>query len=111
MKGRIKFGEHGQPDRYFIDRNEVTKAEFDAAFPPKPLGDGSGLIGWHQPIESDALAVHPNQIVEVMERNKKHGLEIEYRADDGRPILTSREQRRKLMRIEGVHDLQGGYSD
>lgn len=67
--------------------------------------------GTAAPIHSLALAVHPSQIPEVMERNKKHGLgHIKYDAE-GQPILTDRGMRRDLMRLEGVHDNEGGYGD
>ncbi len=113
MTGKIIFGEQGKPDRYFIDRKEVTKEEWDAAFPPKPMAANGecSLRGWSRPIESDALAVHPRQIAAVMERNRQRGLNIQYNPKDGRPILTSREERRKLMAVEGVHDNNGGYGD
>ena len=62
-------------------------------------------------MKSDALAVHPDQIPEVMARNKKHGVHVEYDPKDGRAILKDRGQRRDLMRIEGFHDNNGGYGD
>lgn len=65
---------------------------------------------WSKKIESDALAVHPDQIAEVVERNRKHGLHIHY-LPDGRPVLEDRAQRRRLMKVEGVHDRRGGYGD
>ncbi len=52
----------------------------------------------------------PMTILELRERNAKHGLDVEYRPD-GKPVLRDRAQRRKLLRIEGKHDNQGGYSD
>lgn len=96
---------------HFIDGVPATQEEVDAAFPSKPIG--LPLLAqtsscW--PMKSDALAVHPKQIEQVRARNKKHGLNIEY-APDGRPILQDRGMRRDLMKIEGVHDNNGGYGD
>lgn len=110
MKGRI-IGS-GEKTRYLLNGKEVTKAEFDRAFPDKKMAANGecSLLGWHKPIASEAMAVHPEQIGEVMERNKKHGVHIEY-LPDGCPKLTSREQRRQLMRIEGYHDNNGGFGD
>lgn len=110
MRGKI-IG-HGEKKRYLIDEKEVSKEEFDQVFPDKNEGgDGSALVCWHRPIQSDALAVHPSQITEAVERNRRHGLHIDYNPVDGRPILKDRDQRRRLMKIERVHDNSGGYGD
>ncbi len=96
---------------HFIDGKSASQAEVDETFPPKKIGvplRAQTSTCW--PMKSDALAVHPKQIKAVRERNKKHGLHIEY-ARDGRPILQDRGQRRDLMKIEGVHDRNGGYGD
>jgi hypothetical protein len=106
MKGKIV----GWPQRYYLDGVQVSKEEFEQAFPPQPQGapGGHGSACW--PMLSDALAVHPGQIQEAMERNKRHGLHVEY-TEDGRPKLMDRGQRRDLMRAEGFHDNNGGYGD
>lgn len=109
----------GAKSTYWLDGAQVTKEVFDeanrqvrAALPQVSSVDRSeGNRPWSKAILSDALAVHPEQIPEVMERNRKHGLEIEYNTEDGRPVLLSRDQRRRLMKIEGVHDRDGGYGD
>ena len=98
MRGTIK------DDGYFIDGQKVTKRAFDKAFPPKPIRSGDQLaIGWHKPVESDALAVHPRQIPEAMAHDKRHGLSIEY-LPDGRPKLTSQQQKRDMMKSLGLHE-------
>lgn len=109
MKGPKESGKW----KYYLDGKEVSKEEHDLAVPDKPLAEAGkcSLRGWSRPIESDAMAVHPKQIAEVMERNKRHGLTCEYNTEDGRPILTSREQRRQLMKIEGFHDNSGSFGD
>jgi hypothetical protein len=98
---------------YKIEGREVTKAEFDAACLTKPLArppmlGGNTTTGW--PMKSDGMAVHPDQVPEVMARNKKHGVYIDYDTD-GCPILPDRGARRELMKIEGLIDRQGGYGD
>ncbi len=108
---KLVFGENGKPNRYIIDGKEVTKAEWDEAFPPRlgvPAIGGNSSSGW--PMVSEALAVNPKQIKKVMERNRKHNLHINYDIE-GRPVLQDRGQRRDLMRIEGAHDQDGGYGD
>ncbi len=102
MTGRI-VGE-GDKKRYLLDNREVSKEEFDAAFPDRPIRSGDDIaIGWHKPVISDALAVHPAQIEEARARDKKHGLNVEY-LPDGRPILTSQDQKRKMIRSLGYHE-------
>jgi hypothetical protein len=111
MRGRIIYHRSGEPS-YFVDGKAVTQEEFDLAFPPKEIGEP--LPSQHPgcwPMQSDALAVHPNQIQEVMERNKRHGVHVEYNPQDGRAILADRGQRRDLKRVEGCHDNNGGYGD
>jgi len=67
------------------------------------------LIGW-KPLVSDALAVHPDQVPEVIERNRKHGINVHYDSD-GCPVLPTRQVRKALMKIEGHFDRAGGYGD
>lgn len=107
---------YGNPVRYFVNDKEVTKDEYDAAFPSK-LADlfASGeTLAAHQsscwPMKSEAMACHPDQIPAIMERDRKAGVPTQ-RDRAGRPILTSRAHRRALMRVEGYHDNNGGYGD
>ncbi len=83
----------------------MTEAEFDAKFQSTRQG---GNRPWSKKIESDALAVHSSQIPEVMERNRKHGLHINYTAE-GLPVLEDNGQRNKLMEIEGAFDRDACY--
>ena len=101
----------GAKQTWWIDGKQVTKEEFDAALPDVEDcgGDGSGLIGW-KPIASRALAVHPKQVEQANARAKRHGIGVEYRPD-GKPVLTTRESRKKLNKLEGFHDNDGGYGD
>lgn len=117
MRGRIRGS--GSKTRYEIFEGgragwvEVPKACFDVLFPDKPIISGADLnvsMGWKKPIESDALAIHPDQIPEAEAHAEKHGVPTQF-IEDGRPIFTSREHRRKYMRSVGVHDRRGGYSD
>jgi len=62
------------------------------------------------PMASDAMGVHPDQIAEVMEYDRKHGVPTEYTAD-GRPILTSREHRKRYAEAHRFFDRNGGYGD
>lgn len=117
----MKFSKSGKPGKevFKIDGTEVTEMEYELQMAtekarlPQIASDPEvpGNRPWGTPIQSDALAVHPDQIPEVMERNAQHGLRIDYNPADGRPILLDRDQRRRLMKIEGCHDNSGGYGD
>lgn len=107
MKGVIRG--HAPNKTYWIDGEQVSKAEFDEAFPDKPLGGSAGLIGW-KPLHSEALAVHPDQIVEASEDAVKKGVPTAFDSE-GRPIFTSRQHRTQYCRAYGFHDRQAGYGD
>jgi hypothetical protein len=98
----------GPKTTYHIDGKEVTKAEFDAAFPDRPVGEPS-LVGW-VPIISDALAVHPRQVKEAIADARAKGVPTEF-LPDGRPVLSSRSHRKRYLKAYGFHDRSGGYGD
>jgi hypothetical protein len=113
MKGLIIYHKFG-PNEYFIGDKLVSQEEFDAAFPAKKIGVpmNAGNTPGIWPMKSDALAVHPEQIPLVLERNKRHGLtSVEYDPKDGRAIIPDRGARRMLNRIEKFHDNEGCYGD
>lgn len=109
MKGEIKTrrtlgadGEWELSDVYVIDGVEVTLAEWREKFPERegvPYMTAPGAY----PIRSDAMACHPDQIPEIVERNRKKGIAVEY-DKVGRPVLKSQAEKRALMRAEGFHD-------
>ncbi len=111
MKGKIICGRNGKPDRYEIDGKEVTEKEWRKAFPLRDhsVGAGEGLIGW-KPLVSDGLAVHPKQVKEAIEDARKKGVPVDF-LPDGRPVFTSREQRKNYMRAYGFFDKHAGYGD
>ena len=107
----------GSKVTYFINDTEVSKAAFDAAFPsklaallaaPDEMLAAHGSTTW--PMKSEALACHPDQIPEIMERDRQHGVPTR-RDRTGRPVLTSQAHRQALMKLEGVHDKNGCYGD
>jgi len=102
----------GDKTRYVIDGKEVTKEVFNMAFPDKPLDFSRGASSvtlWNKPVVSNALACHPDQIPEIMERNRKAGVNIDYNSE-GQPILRSSRDKLNLMRVENCHDRDGAYS-
>src|SRR3954470_2920801 len=97
MKGVIRG--HGEKTTYWLDGLQVSKADFDAAFPDQPLGDGTGLVGF-KTLASDALAVTPRQIPAAMADARKKGFSIDF-TPDGRPVLTSSKQFREYAKKSG----------
>ena len=77
----------------------------------QPVGVAVGAYREDKPLESVALSCHPEQVEEFNDRAKREGLTgITYRPD-GMCEVTSRKQRRDWMRVRGLHDQDGGYSD
>jgi hypothetical protein len=86
----------------------LTEQEFDAQFTPRPRA-GDSFVAW-KPLASDALAVHPNQVKQATEDAKKKGVAVEF-MPDGRPVFTSREQRKRYCQMYGFFDKAAGYGD
>lgn len=102
-----------EPDgpHYFIGETEVTREQFDARFPAKPLGEplpAQTVGAW--PMASEAMGVHPSQVEEATADAKKKGVTTEF-DKIGRPVFTSRAHRKAYLAAYGVHDKRGGYGD
>jgi hypothetical protein len=110
VRGRITYRRDGT-QAFTLGDKEVTKEEFDASFKAKEIGPTRGQVASCWPMDSDALACHPEQIQELMNRNKKHGITGVSYKPDGTAVLADRGARRDLMALEGLHDKQGGYGD
>lgn len=106
---RVRYAADGTR-RYYIGEREVTKEEFDLALPAKPIGVPMVASPKCWPMVSEALAVHPDQVEEANARNKLHGITATYDAD-GFCHIPDRAERRRLCRLEGYHDRDGGYGD
>ena len=80
--------------------------------PPGLAGNTSSA--W--PMKMNSLGVHPSQVKDAIERNKKHGVHVTY-DKKGTPIVADRRQRRELMKIEhqnlpgGIRDKSGGFGE
>lgn len=97
------------PDKYFLDGTEVTEAAFKEVFPDhEGAPGGHSSSGW--PLKSEAAACHPTQVAEMNERNLRHGVATTY-LPDGTAVIPNRGDRKKLLRLEGYHDRDGGYGD
>lgn len=116
MKARIVYGTRKSKDRYYIDEKEVTREEFDAAFPNRvdQLLKTGQMLPAHTttcwPMISEAAAIHPEQIAEATEWNKKMGDHVKY-TSTGEAIFTSRRQRKEHLKNIRLRDKNAGYSD
>ncbi len=110
-KKKVAFDRLGNAT-YYVDGAVVTKEEFDGLLPEKPLGCPlAGHLPACWPQVSEALAVHPDQVQEGNVRNKRHGISARYQPGTGLCVIPDRDDRSKLMRLEGVHDKHAGYGD
>lgn len=62
------------------------------------------------PQRSLALSVHSRQVEKARERAKRHNLGVEY-LNDGTAIIADRAERKRLLKLEGMHDNEGSYGD
>ena len=65
---------------------------------------------WARPQKSMALGCHPSQVEALNERNRKRGVSVTYDRF-GRAVIPDRNERRKLLEVEHMHDNEGGYGD
>jgi len=67
------------------------------------LSDGTTTqvsTGW--PLKSEALAVHPSQVAEMNERNRRNGVNVEYCPKWGTAIIPDEGAYKRLRRLENV---------
>ena len=62
------------------------------------------------PMVSYSMGVHPDQISDQMQADKKHGVPTDY-TTSGDPIYTGRGHRKRHMKAYKIFDRSGGYSD
>lgn len=59
---------------------------------------------WARPLNMGmSLGVHPEQVEEARERARKAGVNVEYKAN-GDVLVPDRNERRKLLKLEGLID-------
>lgn len=64
-------------------------------------GGHSNGSGW--PMVSEALACDPRQVKQHQERARRHGINVTYRPD-GCVEIPDRGERKKLLKLEKMHD-------
>jgi hypothetical protein len=129
MRDGIKY--HRPKLKFFLAGEEVTEEEYRAAYPlgtagrfhylngailsaeeyfaVHPVeGDGgkraSSFVAF-KPMTSLALKVHPSQVEEAREFARRKGVPTDYQPD-GRPVITSSRQFRRLAAIQGFRHLE-----
>ena len=111
--GRIKYHSDGTRSFYIGDR-EVSEAAYHKRFPSKlKLGEAEAPFVacascW--PMTSEALSCTENQVAAMNARNARHGIATRYDRT-GLAHVPTRGDRAKLLRLEGMHDVNGGYGD
>lgn len=113
----MKFTEttkNGKPV-YKLDGKVVSKREFNRAWaaaarrmPKVKKRKALAPVKRGYPYEGLALACHPSQVQEQMERMKKLGVPTEYRPN-GSPVMRDAGHRRAFLKANGAHD-RNSYS-
>lgn len=70
------------------------------------IDDGKPAHRPRWPLASEAAGVHPSQIAEAREFNRKNGVNVDY-TRDGRPIFESAGQRKKFLKAWRMFDKSG----
>ena len=108
MNGKIVYRRETQV--YLLDGQEVSKAEFDKAFPPQegiPMTAAPSC--W--PKKSSAGWVHPVDREKATKEAARLGVPTEY-AESGDPVLRDRRHRKDFYeKVKGFWDDDGGDGD
>lgn len=105
-------GQH--PVKYVVNGKEVTREEFSQ----KPARDwlaGPFMTAHtyrdHDPLLSDGMGCLKAQVPEMRQVIRKHNIKGVTVRDSGQLEITSRQGRRELLRVRGMHDSDGSYGD
>ena len=60
------------------------------------------------PMKCEALAVHPHQVVEANERNRKHGVNVTYDRQ-GFAHIPDQAAYARVLKLEGLHNKSEGF--
>lgn len=100
--------------RYKINGKEVTKEEWDAK-PGFGLRGGvpMGTVAYTaaKPLLSEGIGCMRAQVPEMREVIRRHNIQGVFVRDSGQLEITSRRGRKELLRVRGLADADGGYSD
>ena len=100
--------------KYKINRQEVTKEEWDAR-PGVGLHGGvpMGTVAYSEskPMISEGLGCMKSQVPEMRETIARNGIKGVRVLNSGQLEITSRQGRRDLLRVRGLVDSEAGYGD
>jgi len=65
----------------------------------------------HDPLISEGIGCMKSQVPEMRETIRKHNIKGVRVRDSGQLEITSRRGRKELLRVRGLADADGGYSD
>ena len=65
----------------------------------------------HDPLISEGIGCMKSQVPEMRETIKKHNIQGVKVRDSGQLEITSRRGRRDLLKVRGLADADGGFSD
>jgi len=94
----------------------VTKQQLDDLMPPKDNWlDGPAMTAntytEHDPLISEGCGVMRSQVGEAREQIRRHGIQGAQVHDNGQIRFTSRRARKEYLKMRGLRDNDGGYSD
>lgn len=94
----------------------VTEEELNRLMPPKPdwlSGPPmtANTYSEHDPLISDGCGVMKAQVGEAREEIRRHGIQGAAVLDNGQIRFTSRRARKEFLKMRGLKDNDGGYSD
>jgi len=99
--------------KLILNGKEVTPEEFHR---DGPIGGGgvpmvSRAYGEARPLISDGIGCMKSQVPEMREVIQNRNIKGVRVLDNGQLEITSRRGRRELLRVRGLADADGGYSD
>lgn len=99
---------------YTLNGKSVTREEFLAGSRTDYLNGGyfvPNTYSAHDPLVSDGIGCLKSQVPELRQVIKQHNIQGVTVKDSGQLEITSRRGRKELLRVRGLVDNDGGFSD
>lgn len=97
---------------YKRNGQEISRKEFNSLPDAKPgVPMSANTYRGHDPLLSDGMGCMKAQVPEMRQVIKRHNIKGVTVKDNGQLEITSRRGRQKLLRVRGLCDNEGGYSD
>ena len=96
-----------------LNGKEVTPAEFHRDGPVGARGVPMVTTTYTdaKPLISDGMGCMKSQVPELRDTIRRHGIQGARVLSNGQIQFTSRRARREVLRVRGLCDSDGGYSD